>query len=48
MNTKGEFGNFREPELTNTPGSRYGCNLWTDTSDNIYLFGGKGFNTGSG
>jgi len=31
-----------------TPGSRWGSSSWTDTSGNLYLFGGQGFDSTGG
>ncbi len=38
----GIYGTTGVPEETNIPGSRYGSITWTDSSGNLWLFGGYG------
>jgi hypothetical protein len=48
----GSFPTAAPPTLpnpfTNTPGVRYGAAGWTDTSGNMFLFGGSGFEMSGG
>ena len=39
----GVYGTLGTPSATNTPGSRLGAVSWTDSSGNLWLFGGLGF-----
>jgi N-acetylneuraminic acid mutarotase len=36
----GIYGTLRDPAFVNTPGGRYGAAGWTDSSGNLWLFGG--------
>jgi len=38
----GVYGSVGTPGNGNTPGARYGGAAWTDSSDNLWLFGGYG------
>lgn len=40
---RGEYGIKGTPAATNMPGARYGAAVWTDTSGNVWLFGGYGY-----
>jgi N-acetylneuraminic acid mutarotase len=39
----GVYGTLGTPVATNMPGSRWGAVSWTDSSGNLWLFGGGGF-----
>ncbi|MBN2534136.1 MAG: hypothetical protein JXB88_14700 [Spirochaetales bacterium] len=39
----GTYGAKGVPALTNIPGARYSSIVWMDTEDNIWLFGGYGY-----
>jgi N-acetylneuraminic acid mutarotase len=39
----GIYGTLGTPSATNTPGARLGAVSWTDSSGNLWLFGGLGF-----
>jgi N-acetylneuraminic acid mutarotase len=39
----GWYGTLRTPSVTNLPGWRVGAAGWTDSSGNLWLFGGQGF-----
>jgi N-acetylneuraminic acid mutarotase len=40
---KGNYGQKGIPAESNMPGARGGAFLWTDSSNNLYLFGGDGY-----
>jgi N-acetylneuraminic acid mutarotase len=42
--TKGTYGTLGTGVTTNTPGARAGAVAWTDSSGNLWLFGGNFFN----
>lgn len=39
----GVYGTIGTPALANTPGARFRSVTWTDTSGNLWLFGGAGY-----
>ncbi|MGA3083123.1 MAG: kelch repeat-containing protein, partial [Terracidiphilus sp.] len=39
----GVYGTLATPAAENTPGGRYEATSWTDSSGNLWLFGGYGF-----
>jgi N-acetylneuraminic acid mutarotase len=39
------YGIIKKPAATNTPGSRWSAHTWTDSSGNLWMFGGAGFIT---
>jgi len=41
----GVYGTLGTPSAGNIPGSRYGASSWTDTSGNLWLLGGAGFDS---
>ena len=41
-NQPGIYGSLGTPAPGNTPGSRVGASTWTDSSGNLWLFGGSG------
>lgn len=48
-NAAGIYGTLGSGAITNTPGARNGSVSWTDSSGNLWLFGGDGFDsTGTG
>jgi hypothetical protein len=47
-NNVGVYGTLGVSAATNKPGGREGCGInWTDTSGNLWLFGGSGYATAS-
>jgi hypothetical protein len=36
------------PHVTNVPGSRWGAGYWLDTSNQLWIFGGEGFDSSGG
>jgi hypothetical protein len=42
MNQPGVYGTKGIAASTNKPGARYGSISWTDSTDNLWLFGGYG------
>ena len=44
-NQKGKYGTLGTPAPANVPGGRLGAVSWTDTSGNLWLFGGVGFDS---
>lgn len=44
-NTQGFYGTMGTSSLTNRPGSRWGGASWTDTSGNLWMFGGQGYDS---
>jgi N-acetylneuraminic acid mutarotase len=45
----GNYGNQGTPSSSNIPGARYGAVSWIDSHDNLWLFGGFGYDSaGSG
>ena len=42
-NQQGSYGTQGVPSATNVPGARDSAVSWTDTSGNLWLFGGQGF-----
>ncbi|MGA2071482.1 MAG: hypothetical protein ABSG97_09040 [Sedimentisphaerales bacterium] len=49
VNHKGVYGTKDVASSTNVPGTRYGSVLWMDTKGNLWLYGGKGYDSrGSG
>jgi N-acetylneuraminic acid mutarotase len=45
-NTAGVYGTKGAPASTNMPGARQNAVTWTDTSGNVWLFGGTGYDSG--
>src|SRR5450432_210137 len=41
----GVYGALGTPSAGNIPGSRYSASTWTDSSGNLWLFGGAGFDS---
>jgi N-acetylneuraminic acid mutarotase len=39
----GVYGTLGSPAAANVPGGRFGASNWTDSSGNLWLFGGDGF-----
>jgi N-acetylneuraminic acid mutarotase len=37
------YGTLGTPATVNIPGSRLDASAWTDSSGNLWLFGGEGF-----
>lgn len=44
-NQSGVYGSLGVPGSANTPGGRYDAVVWADTSGNVWLFGGTGFDS---
>jgi hypothetical protein len=44
----GVYGTLGLPDAANVPGARSGAVSWTDSTDNLWLFGGNGMDDGSG
>jgi len=44
----GNYGSASVPLSTNAPGSRWGTGYWVDTSNQLWLFGGQGYDSTSG
>jgi N-acetylneuraminic acid mutarotase len=44
-NASGVYGVLATAATTNTPGARYSASSWTDTSGNLWLFGGVGYDS---
>jgi hypothetical protein len=44
-NNKGVYGTLKSPSLNNIPGGRSAGNSWTDGSGNLWIFGGKGYDS---
>ncbi|MGD0348501.1 MAG: chitobiase/beta-hexosaminidase C-terminal domain-containing protein, partial [Terracidiphilus sp.] len=44
----GVYGTVGMPASTNAPGSRTDASSWTDVSGNLWLFGGSGYDHGTG
>jgi len=45
-NAWGVYGTKGTAAATNIPGARYGSVSWTDSSNNLWMFGGYGYNSG--
>jgi N-acetylneuraminic acid mutarotase len=45
INQPGNYGTLGTPSATNMPGARSGSVRWTDSSGNVWLFGGKGYDS---
>ncbi len=45
VNQKGIYGSMGTPAATNIPGGRATSVTWTDTSGNVWLFGGNGYDS---
>ena len=43
----GVYGNLQQPGSNNVPGGRLGAVGWTDSSGNLWLFGGNGWDSAS-
>ncbi|HWG19258.1 MAG TPA: chitobiase/beta-hexosaminidase C-terminal domain-containing protein [Terracidiphilus sp.] len=43
LNGGGAYGSLGTPAAGNVPGSRFDASSWTDSSGNLWLFGGTGF-----
>jgi N-acetylneuraminic acid mutarotase len=48
INAAGVYGTQGTPAAGNVPGARYSANAWVDTSGNLSLFGGYGYDGGAG
>jgi len=48
VNQAGVYGTLGTPAAGNTPGSRYEAVSWIDKSGNLWLFGGYGYDNGTG
>lgn len=46
-NQPGEYGTKGTGAVSNSPGSRYACVSWIDQSNNLWLFGGYGYDDAS-
>jgi N-acetylneuraminic acid mutarotase len=44
-NASGVYGTQRTASASNVPGARYSANSWTDSSGNLWLFGGVGYDS---
>jgi len=44
----GVYGTLGTPAAENIPGGRYSASSWTDSSGNLWLFGGEGFDANGG
>ena len=44
-NQCGVYGTKEIPDNDNVPGARYGAVDWTDSSENLWLFGGRGYDS---
>jgi hypothetical protein len=44
-NTQGFYGTMGTGAATNRPGSRWGAASWTDSSGNLWMFGGQGYDS---
>ncbi|HTW74183.1 MAG TPA: hypothetical protein VMD56_04600 [Steroidobacteraceae bacterium] len=44
-NQDGIYGTLGTPSATNAPGARFAAVTWTDASDNVWLFGGGGYDS---
>jgi N-acetylneuraminic acid mutarotase len=44
-NTAGAYGTQNIAAASNAPGARQGANAWTDSSGNLWLFGGYGYDS---
>jgi N-acetylneuraminic acid mutarotase len=44
-NATGVYGTLATAATTNTPGARYSASSWTDSSGNMWLFGGVGYDS---
>lgn len=42
-NARGTYGTQGTPASGNVPGARYTTSTWTDSSGNLWLFGGAGY-----
>jgi N-acetylneuraminic acid mutarotase len=47
INAAGVYGTLGSASAGNVPGSRYSSTSWTDSSGNLWLFGGYGFDSGN-
>jgi hypothetical protein len=45
-NQRGEYGTQGTPSPNNIPGARNQAVVWADTSGNVWLFGGSGYDSG--
>jgi len=45
VNASGVYGTQRTAAAGNVPGARYSTNSWTDSSGNLWLFGGVGYDS---
>ena len=43
----GVYGDLQQPDSNSLPGGRYGAVGWTDSSGNLWLFGGNGYDSAS-
>ena len=44
----GSYGIQSIPSVLNTPGARWGAGFWTDTNNQLWLFGGQGYDSAAG
>jgi len=44
----GNYGSASVPYIINVPGSRWGVGYWVDTSNQLWLFGGQGYDSSTG
>lgn len=47
-NGLGNYGALNTAAATNVPGARQGAMAWTDSADNLWMLGGKGYDAASG
>lgn len=45
LDQRGMYGTQRVPGPNNIPGARDGAVSWTDSSYNVYIFGGNGYSS---
>jgi N-acetylneuraminic acid mutarotase len=48
VNASGVYGTQGTPSASNVPGARYAGSSWTDSSGNLWLFGGVGYDLAGG
>ena len=47
LNQRGTYGTKGTPAAANVPGGRYISISWVDSADNLWLFGGQGYSSGT-